>query len=410
MIRILLLICIATSQACMTCCEKESSGPGGNPETELDSTIDFTRFNYFAGAQTIGYKYGFTADQGLVETARRIREMGSNIIKFAVDEGEKNPGLSGSANTLVEWISNVQEFKTVLEMDFKYYFMWAYGPSSFGDGMTQAEKEEEYQAIYDMAEYLLTEYNNTGKKFYIGNWEGDWHLYADFNLNNPPSQTTIDGMRDWFNIRQKAVDDAKAQIAHQDVEVYHYVELNQPVIVELNQPVIGMNDQPCIARDILPDLSVDYVSYSTYDVIYKHFNDTAALRTALHEVLDYLEQQLPAKPGVEGKRIFIGEYGYALAYCGGEQTQKILSKGFMRSAISWGCPFVLYWAFYCNELQDDGSYNGFWMINDNDVKQPVYFMHEEYYHDLKLRIQKYLKQNDSYPDSETIRQFALELL
>jgi len=402
LIRILLVLCIVTSQACMTRCEKEPSGPGGNPETELDTTIDFTRFNYYAGAQTIGYKYGFTSYQGLVETAKRIHEMGSNIIKFAIDEGEKNPGLSGSATTLVDWISTVKEFKTVLEMDFKYYFMWAYGPSSFGDGMTLTEKENEYQAIYDLTEYLLTEYSNTGKKFYIGNWEGDWHLYADFNLNNLPSQTIIDGMKDWFDIRQKAVDDAKAQIAHQDVEVYHYAELNQPLI--------GMNDQPCIARDILPDLNVDYVSYSAYDVLYKHFNDTAALRTALHKVLDYLEQQLPAKPGIEGKRIFIGEYGYALAYCDGEQTQKILSKGFMRSSISWGCPFVLYWAFYCNEQQNDGSYNGFWMINDSDVKQPVYFLHEEYYLDLKLKIQQYIKQNNKDPDSETVRQYAMELL
>jgi hypothetical protein len=371
-------------------------------ETVLDTSINFTPYNLFAGTQTIGYKYGFTEEQGLLETAGRIKEMGSNIIKFALSGGEKNPGLSAHASTLKGWVSDVPEIVTVLEMDFKYYFLWAYGPSSFGDGMTESEMEEEYEAIYDMTVHLLNSYNYSGKEFYIGNWEGDWHLYADFNVENPPGETMLNGMRQWFDVRQQAVDDAKADTPHEDVSVYHYAELNLPTL--------GMEEKPSISHSILPHLNVDYVSYSCYDVIYPNFSDTAGLRKALHEVLDYIEQQLPPKQGIEGKRVFIGEYGFALKYCEGEQQQKILSRSFLNSAISWGCPFVLYWAFYCNEKQQDGSYNGFWMIDNNDVKQPVYFEHKDYYYDLKLKIQNHIRQNQKEPDEETIRQFALSLL
>jgi len=371
-------------------------------DTVLDSTMNFTQYNLFAGTQTIGYKYGFTEDQGLVETAKRIHEMGSNIMKFALTGGEQNPGLSSRGATLTEWVRDVSEIKEVLEMDFKYYFLWAYGPSWFVGGMTELEKDREYNAIYDLTVHLLTEYNFSGKEFFLGNWEGDWHLYSDYNLDVPPTQATITGMRDWFKIRQKAVDDAKANTEYSNVEVFHYAELNQAII--------GMNGKPSISHSILPQIDVDYVSYSCYDLIYPNFRDTAALRTELHEVLNYIENQLTPREGIPGKRVFIGEYGFALKYCEGEQEQKILSTAFLHSAISWGCPFVLYWAFYCNEKQADGSYNGFWMIDDNDVKQPVYFKHRDYYYDLKLEIQNYVKQHGSEPDEETIRKFALTLL
>jgi hypothetical protein len=209
-------------------------------------------------------------------------------------------------------------------------------------------------------------------------------------------------MSQWFNVRQQAVDDARADTPHEDVQVYHYAELNLPVM--------GMEEKPTISHSILPFLNVDYVSYSCYDVIYPNFSDTAGLKTALHEVLDYIEKQLPPRAGIKGKRVFIGEYGFALKYCEGEQQQKILSRSFLKSAISWGCPFVLYWSFYCNEKQQDGSYNGFWMIDNNDVKQPVYFQHKNYYYDLKLKIQNHIRVHQKEPDEETVRQFARSLL
>src|SRR5687768_4008252 len=48
-----------------------------SPSTRRVDTV-----NYVLGTQTIGIKYKFTAQTGLLETAQRIQEMGSTILKF----------------------------------------------------------------------------------------------------------------------------------------------------------------------------------------------------------------------------------------------------------------------------------------------------------------------------------------
>ena len=50
-----------------------------SPSTRRVDTV-----NYVLGTQTIGIKYKFTEQTGLVETAQRIQEMGSTILKFSM--------------------------------------------------------------------------------------------------------------------------------------------------------------------------------------------------------------------------------------------------------------------------------------------------------------------------------------
>ena len=46
--------------------------------------VDLKEFNYIIGTQTVGAKYKFTEETNLVETAKAIHEMGSNILKFSL--------------------------------------------------------------------------------------------------------------------------------------------------------------------------------------------------------------------------------------------------------------------------------------------------------------------------------------
>ena len=48
-----------------------------------------------------------------------------------------------------------------------------------------------------------------------------------------------------------------------------------------------------------------------------------------------------------------------------------LSRRVMRAGLEWGCPFVLYWEMYNNEVRD-GRQRGFWLIDNEGRKQPVY--------------------------------------
>ena len=44
---------------------------------------DYNDFNYVIGTQTVGSKYKFTDETMLVETAKQIKNMGSNLLKFS---------------------------------------------------------------------------------------------------------------------------------------------------------------------------------------------------------------------------------------------------------------------------------------------------------------------------------------
>ena len=90
--------------------------------------------------------------------------------------------------------------------------MWAYPFANsdewWGSGYNASAGAKDYKEMYDVTRYFLTNYNNSGKTFYLGHWEGDGYLKVN-NWTTNPSPATIQGMIGWLNNRQKAVDDAK---------------------------------------------------------------------------------------------------------------------------------------------------------------------------------------------------------
>ena len=219
--------------------------------------------------------------------------------------------------------------------------------------------------MYDLTRYLLTTYNGSGKTFYLGHWEGDGWLRGSVARENDAKVTPVkvQGMADWLNTRQRAVDDAKRDVPHQQVQVWHYTEVNH---VKL-----AMQGRPALVNEVLPKTHVDLVSYSSYDTA----SDPALLKAAL----SYIESKLPAKPGITGRRVFIGEYGFpAIRYSPAKQDA--LSRQVMRAGLEWGCPLVLYWEMYNNEVEPNGRQRGFWLIDDKGKKQPVYETHQQILH------------------------------
>ncbi len=379
--------------------------------SEIEKTYppEVENYNYILGTQTIDPAYKFTEETGLVESAREIRKMGSNLLKIALASGgNKYKDISYKAKSLQDLVENEPSFRKVIDMDFTYYMFWAYGSENFTDGLTDEEAEQEYKAIYDLTTYLLKQYNNTGKTFYIGHWEGDWHLVNDpesmwaYDRKDVPTER-IQGMTDWLNIRQKAVDDAKAKSNFTNVEVYHYTEVC----------LIPYNDEsyPRITNKILPYTNVDYVSYSCYDAT-KHAFTHDDVKEKLGAALDYIELNLKPKPEIKGKRVWIGEYGYPVGR--GEdadpktsEQQDSRSRNVIQYAMEWGCPFILYWEIYNNEIKD-GKQNGFWMIDDSGAKQPIYNTHKDFYKEQKEYVNDYLEMNGHLPSDEVFKEQALK--
>jgi hypothetical protein len=350
---------------------------------EAQTARPVEHFNYVLGTQTFGPSYHFTAASPVVETAGAIAALGSNTIKFQLKptaEGEQ---------TLTEIARSDPAIKTVIDMPFANLMMWVYPPAARARLFDPATLGTEYGELYDLTRYLRQTYRGTGKVFFLGNWEMDNHLTA--SRKKEPSPELLANVAAWVERRQQAVDDAKRDTPGSDVEVYYYLEVNL-----VWDAIAG---RLRAANAILPTTRVDYVSYSAYDSLLPNAEQK------LPQALDYLQSQMKPKDGISGKRVFIGEYGFpADRYT--PQEQDNLSRRVMRIGLEWGCPFVLYWEMYNNEVRD-GRQRGFWLIDNEGRKQPVYFTLQKYYGKARIWVSDFLRRRQRLPSSLEFSQAAV---
>jgi hypothetical protein len=377
--------------------------PNASGGLRQDSTrlSEVDAFNYVIGTQTIGAAYQFTEESLLLETARAILDMGSNILKFSMGRDYRRQVMKPTRTdigTLTELARLEPSYRQVLEMPFAYYLIWTYAftSGSWYRGLSPENQEKEYQELRQFVSHLLRTYSGTGKTFLLGHWEGDWHLRHSLkaDLDKEVTAESIQGMVDWLNVRQKAVDDAKRETPHHDVQLWHYTEVNLVTKV-------AMAGRPSVTNSVLPKTNVDYVSYSSYDSL-------GDIANQLPKALDYIEGKLPPKPEVGGKRVFIGEYGFPARRVPEEERDR-RSRQVMRIGVEWGCPFVLCWEMYNNDVKD-GQQNGFWLIDDKGAKQPLWHTHHDFYQMSHRFVTDFRQKEGRLPTAEEFRRFAIRIL
>ena len=366
-----------------------------------DPAVDF--FNVRVGTQAFGVKYQFTTNTPLVETAEAITNLGSDIIKFYAGKGtlaQYGFALSPSITSLTLLARNDPSYRRVLDLPFRHVLLWTYpfaasGDAGWKDSYSPSEARKEYTEIYDFTRYLLTNYNNSGRKFYLGHWEGDWYLLNNYDTTVNPSPTAIQGMINWLNNRQKAVDDASQAVAHSNVWVYQYTEVNRVRDAMLN----GSTNNQRLVNAVLPCVTnLDFVSWSSYDG-----QDLGA--ADLHATLDYIEANLPpAKSSViTGKRVFIGEYGW-----GGSlpsEAQESPTRAYMQCLVAWGAPFILFWEMYNNEPGKQ-----YWLIETNGLTTPCWFLHQRFINQSRLRVAQFKENSGRLPDDAEFASLTVPLL
>lgn len=367
-------------------------------------------FSFSVGTQTIGVRYQFTSEPALLETARAIEQMGSDTLKFALTPKyhddyrlKRDPGIQ----SLADLIAREKSYEQAMDMPFRNFMIWVYPfadqRSAFFKGqIPEDEAKGIYREMYDFTAYLLKRYAGSGKSFFIGNWEGDWHLNKErYDYNLDPEPETIKAAIQWFRLRAQAIADARRETPHQNVEVYYYIELNH---VRKSMDA----GRPSIVNAVLPHIQTDFVSWSSYDVISEQLMklDPADARQRFFDALNYIERHLPPSD-VPGKRVFIGEYGFPLSNVKDPDLQRSHTAAVMKWALQWGCPFILYWELYCNEIDpQSGRHRGFWLIDDSGDKQPAWFLHRDFLRRARTFVEQYRELHQKLPPQEVFNRAA----
>ena len=362
--------------------------------------------NLRVGTQAFEGLYHFTTNPPLVEIAGQIRAMGSDILKFrlAPRTSPRTPPFAPGVTSLVTLARDEPAVRQVLDMPFRHILAWVYPfpqgrETRWADGLSDDERADDYAQMFALTRHLLTNYASTGKTFYLGHWEGDWHLLprreGRYDTKTNPPAIRIQGMRDWLAIRQQAVDDARRTTPHTGVEVYHYTEVNRVRDAMTNPP----DSNQRLVNAVLPFVThLDFVSWSAYD-------GQSLPRDEFLRTLDFIEAHLPAAKAatIPGKRVFIGEYGF-----GGRlppERQAAPTRALMANAIRWGCPFVLFWQMYNNE---DGRH--FCLIDPTGAPTPCFDLHRTFLAEAGGRATRFQADHGRAPDDREFAAFAVPLL
>ncbi|WDA42612.1 hypothetical protein [Erythrobacter sp. BLCC-B19] len=369
-------------------------------------------YNYILGTQAIGGPYQHTKGNRLIEQANNVRGMGSNLLKISLAEGAApaydSAEAARGAKTTLDYVKAAPAVQQALDMDFTYYQAWVHSftDATWRDGVDMTEARQYYDEMYALTAWLLERYSGTGKVFMLGNWEGDWLLLGRQNRELDPSPTAVEGMIAWMKIRQLAVDNARAAVAHKDVAVYHYIEVNLVKKAMAGRPSIGLS----VLREVNPDL----VSYSAYEAIKQSPTpDLMSIRQPLEEILGFLEAQLPPKEGLPFKRrVFIGEFGYHAdrAKPLTVKQQYMKSRFVMQSAVALDLPFALIWQMYNNEYTEDGRSKEMSLIDERGRKRALYMLHRNYLAEMKSFVAQSCRDTGALPSRDAFRARALEVL
>ena len=352
---------------CIGCVSQENRGnvvtnQSARKRRELRDIIGVTHVNG---------RYYLTDEDFLNEGAEQILALGSRVIKVWFHNPQQSYSFNSKwpqMDTLVE-IARSPYFRELFDRPFTTYILMCFsmgrGGGYWKNGITKQQKQDERQQFYELAKHLLTTYRKTGKTFVLQHWEGDWLIRGGFDRKIDPEPVAISGMIEWLNARQAGVNQARREVGQRGVLVYHAAEVNR-VVVSMKE------GRPNMVNSVLPHTNLDLVSYSAWDAATEHFKDPNVFR----EALDFIAENVPDSPDFGNRNVYLGEFGMPENGFSAEQIRKAIPNA-VQTALDWGCPYIVYWQLYCNELKsgkqkppvrDNDDVRGFWLIRPDGSK------------------------------------------
>ncbi len=327
------------------------------------------------GSSHIRGLYGFTEQDALNEGASALLDMGTRVIKVIMreDPAAYYPFNSDwpAVTSLVE-LAQTKHYRDLFAKPFSSFVLMAFTLERpvhyFMDGFTTDDAQSERDRMYAFAKHLLTTYRGKGKTFVIQNWESDWVLTPPEGPTAPTPTREVDDahaerMIAWCAARQTGIEQARAEVGSDGVNVLHALEVN----------LIGsaLKGRRCVSNQVVPHTRCDLYSYSAWDTQ----NDPVLFR----EALSYLREHASPSETCGRDNVYVGEYGAPENEVGGPEAQERLIRSATETALDWGARYVIYWQLYCNEpaRQFEGrpsndDLRGFWMVRPDGTRPPVY--------------------------------------
>lgn len=271
---------------------------------------------------------------------------------------------TGSPATLAE-LAGTPEFSEQLGRHWNTVVLTCF---TFANGSTNwwrtnpsaAKMTAEYTEMRALAEYLLTAYNGTGRRFILQNWEGDWAFMDAFVANTYVPEYMVARYAAFLGVRQRAISDARAAVAS-DCQVLMAVEVNRVVDARLYP------HRRRIMRDLAPRIQPDVISFSAYDATIVDQGswgaDIAAWKAATVPV--FYKALKAIKVAFPKSILQIGEFGYPeneIPY--GEDYIFDMITLTSQIAEQEGADTFLFWQAFDNEQGGGGpgTYRGYWLI------------------------------------------------
>jgi hypothetical protein len=333
------------------------------------------------GITHVAGKYCLTDEDFLNEGADQILALGSRVIKVWFHDLQKSYPFNSQwpqMGSLVE-IAQSPYFAELFDKPYTTYILMCFsvGRSAayWRHGVTEEQKLDEQRQFYELARHLLRTYRRTGKTFVLQHWEGDWLIRGNYDRNVDPTPEAISGMIEWLNARQAGVNQARDEVEPDGVRVYHAAEVNR-VVSSMKE------GKPNLVNKVLPHTRLDLVSYSAWDATTKLYDEPDVLR----EALDFIAANMPDSPDFGSRNVYVGEFGMPENKFPAEKIEKVIPS-VVETGLDWGCPYIVYWQLYCNELEgreqpspanSNDSVRGFWLIRPDGSEAWTW----EYFHGL----------------------------
>ncbi len=303
----------------------------------------------------------------LVEGAEEIQRLGMNVAKFWLHESDL-PGYAYNSDWGIQFGRNLVNvlkhpyYKQALSHPFTTVILEVFplvgDKSNFFTGESDfADEEKEF---HDIASYLLKAYADRDITFILQNWEGDWVLRRkDWTTWQKVPPEEVDRRCKEFvkflAARQRGVERARQEAGKTNAKVYH--------AAEVNRVWDGMDGMATLTTRVLPNVTVDLVSWSCYDGL--------GSSVRLWQGIEIIRQSMRPSPTFGKNAVYIGEIGRPEA---GLKERDVIDfwDECMGVVFAMQIPWVVQWELYCNEPKDGtkqmrhprraDELKGFWWI------------------------------------------------